>query len=460
MTLHNTRRAFNPHGYQKEAIRFIEGHPRCLLSLDMGLGKTAITLFTLKRMLYEDFSVTRVLVIAPKHVAEFTWPEEAAKWDFAEGLTMETAIGPEAKRRRAVESHADIVTINRENVAWLVREYGKRWPFDAIVVDESSSFKSYSSQRFKALRKVTPRVSVLILLSGTPMPRSIEDLFPQIGLIDQGQRLGRSMTAFRQKFEYPGRRNGMIIYEWLPNPGAKEEIYRLISDIALSMQAKDLLDLPPVTVIDHKFELTPAQMKEYRNFAKEAVLQLEEKAIVGENAGTLSGKLIQYAAGAVYDDEKNWHVVHDHKIDVLYDLIEDSEEPMIIFYWFKSDLARLQKALAGYHPRVLRNLDDIWDWNAGKIRLLLVHPASAGHGLNLQYGGHTIIWFSLTWSLELYQQANARLHRQGQIEPVRIHRIIAKGTVEETLIASLEDKDADQSALLEAIKAHLKEVTE
>ena len=442
-----------PHEYQRKAIEFVERTPRCLLALDMGLGKTSITLCAITRLM-DQFSVNRVLIIAPLYVASDTWRRELKKWEFDSDIvpTMAIAVGTAVERRRAIESSADIVCINRENTAWLVREYGWRWNFDMIVIDESSSFKSYSSQRFKALRKILPQVSRVVELTGTPRPRSIEDLWPQIYLLDGGQRLGRSITSFREVFETPGRRNGVQIYEWLPRPGAEADIYGRISDIVVSMQAEDWISVPEVNVIPHYVHLPDGVRDQYHRMCRDQVIEIESNPVVALNAGSLCGKLLQMANGSVYDEGGEIRHVHDEKIKCLEEILESTEEPVIVFYWFKHDRLRLRESFAKLNPREISGPQDIQDWNDGKIRLLLAHPASMGHGLNLQQGGHIIVWFGLTWSLELYQQANARLHRQGQRDCVQIHQIIAEHTVDEDVIRSLGRKDLGQQGLIDAVK--------
>ena len=439
-----------PHEYQKRAIQFALNHPRCMLSLDMGLGKTSITLAVIARLL-DEFAVNRVLIIAPLYVASDTWPREARKWDF--GLTIVCAVGSADLRRRAVESDADVVCINRENTQWLVSEYGKQWPFDMVVIDESSSFKSYSSQRFKALRKILPKTCRMIELTGTPRPRSIEDLWPQIYLLDGGKRLGRSMTSFRESFERPGRRNGYQVYEWIPQDGAEERIYERISDVVMSMKAEDWISVPEKTVTDHRIRLSEDERKIYRRLCREQIVELESDPIVALNAGSLCGKLLQMANGAVYDEDGEVKSFHDRKLECLQEILDGTDQPVIVFYWFKHDRERIRRFFVKLNPREITGPDDIEAWNQGRVRMLLAHPASMGHGLNLQDGGHIIIWFGLTWSLELYQQANARLHRQGQKHRVQIHRILAENTVDEDVIKSLERKDEGQQGLLEAVKA-------
>ena len=451
---------YRPHPYQETAIQFVLDHPRCLLSLDMGLGKTSIVLYAVRILLCE-YAVTRVLVIAPLYVASDTWPREAEKWDFSQALRIRTAVGTEAKRREAIEdSSADIVCINRENLLWLYKTYGQKGiksRFDMIVVDESSSFKTYSSKRTKVLRKLSPEMLRVVELSGTPRPRSIEDLFSQLACLDAGQRLGKTLTGFRTRYEHPGRRGpNNVVYEWIPNDDAEEAVYNAIADISISMKAKDLIGVPEEQIIDHKFRLSPAAKKIYRRLEKESVVMLDTSTVAGVNAGVLAGKLLQACNGAVYDAEGTVHEIHSQKLDILQEIIESTDQPVMVFYWYKHDLDRLQSYLAAYHPRSIEGPEDIRAWNEGKIRVLLAHPASMGHGLNLQSGGHIIVWFGLTWSLELYQQANARLWRQGQKERVQIHRIIAEGTVDEDVIASLERKDQGQEKLLEAIKMRIR----
>lgn len=449
---------YRPHEYQQKAIDFLMDHPRALLCLDMGLGKTSITLYALRRLL-DDFAVSRVLIIAPKFVAMDTWKREAAKWDFAEDLRIAVAVGTAEQRQKALQSDAEIVTINRENVQWLISFYQKQkhdWPFDCIVIDESSSFKSYSSKRFKALRKVTPGASYVIGLTGTPMPTgSLEALWPQVYLLDEGRRLGRSMTTFRYRYETPGKRNGMIIYQWDPRPGAKEEVFEAIGDISMSMKAEDWLSVPEVITSDHRFELAETDRKKYVQLEKEFILECGDSDIVGVNAGALAGKLLQFANGAVYDENGDVQIFHDQKLEILAEIMESTDEPVMVFYWFRHDYARLMERFEPYEPRTINGADDIADWNDRRIRMLLVHPASMGHGLNLQEGGHIIVWFGLTYSLEMYQQANARLHRQGQKDRVQVHRIIADRTADENVIRALDRKDVSQKELIEAIRADI-----
>jgi len=448
---------YKPHTYQRQAIEFIETHNRSLLALEMGLGKTSITLAAICDLL-DDWAFNRVLIIAPKYVAQDVWVREARKWTFSQNLKIAVAVGTEKQREKAILSSAQVVTINRENVPWLIEHFDGAFFFDCIVIDESSSFKSYSSKRFKSLKRVAPLMKWIIELTGTPRPRSVEDLWSQVFLLDGGKRLEKNMTAFRSRYEAPGRRNGMVVYDWKPQPGAEKYIYRQIEDISMSMKAKDWLDVPEVTMIDRRFNLTGADLAGYKRLCKESLIEMEQSTIVASNAGVLAGKLLQYANGAIYDEDEQVIQIHEHKLDILEELIESTEEPVMVFYWFKHDRDRLLKRLASYKPREIRGSQDITDWNSGKIRVLLAHPASMGHGLNLQDGGHIIVWFGLTWSLEVWQQANARLHRQGQRLPVQIYRIIANNTVDEDVLASLDRKNTGQEELLSAIKARLMEV--
>ena len=458
-----TRLEFRPHEYQKTAINYAVAHKSCMLALDMGLGKTAITLYAISWMLKRG-TITRVLIIAPLYVAKDTWVREIKKWDFADGLTYAVAVGSPKKRREAVEGDAQIVTINRENTAWIVNEYLRKWNFDMIVIDESSSFKAYDSKRFKSLKTIRalygPRV---VELTGTPRPRSIEDLWSQMYLLDGGMRLGRSITAFRTTFCKPGKSDWQTgtVYEWIPVPGAELDINRRISDICMSMSAADYLSVPEMTVIDHMVELPAACKKKYKELCRDMIAKIGENPVVAKSAGALAGKLCQLANGAVYQTDENgdtldtYDTFHDEKLNCLQEILESTEEPIIIFYWFKHDRSRLMRFLAPYEPREIKNEQDIADWNNRRIRVLLAHPASMGHGLNLQDGGHIMVWFSMTWSLELYQQANARLHRQGQKNAVQVHRILAADTIDTDIVRSLEDKNAGQSDLLEAVKLSL-----
>lgn len=443
---------YRPHNYQAFATEYILEHPVCCLMLDMGLGKTVITLTALWELVLDRFDVSRVLVIAPKRVAEDTWPKEIGKWEHLSGLSFSLVLGSKAERETALQKNAFLYIINRENVAWLVEHC--HWDFDMVVIDELSSFKSNKTERFKAMKRMRPRISRIIGLTGTPAPNSLLDLWPQMYLLDMGQRLGRFIGGFRERFFVPDKRNREIIYSYKPKDGAEEAIYRLISDICISMKAVDYLDMPER--IDNCFEvvMSPREQKLYDDFQRDMVLALNGEELDAANAAALSGKLLQMANGAVYGDGRKVFPIHDRKLDALEDLLEATNgKPLLVAYWYKHDLQRIQARF-----KIARCIDtskDIDDWNAGKIPLALIHPASAGHGLNLQEGGCTIAWFGLTWSLELYQQLNARLWRQGQKHTVVIHHIVTKGTHDEDVMRALEKKDVRQTALIEAVRARI-----
>lgn len=403
--------------------------------------------------------VNKVLVIAPLRVAEDTWSTEVEKWDHLSHLKISKILGKEKDRIMAISRQADIYVINRENVEWLVALLFNKWPFDMVVIDELSSFKSSKSKRFRALKKVRPYFKRIVGLTGTPAPNSLIDLWPQLYLLDGGQRLGKTITGFKEQYFKPDKMNGHIVYSYKLREGAEEAIHNKISDLCISMMAKDYLDIPER--IDNIININlPTKAKDmYKALEKDLVVALEEKDIVASNAAVLANKLLQITNGAIYAEDKSVIEVHDEKIKALLDIIESANgKPVLVFYNFKHDCARILAQLAKSKLKsvVLDGSDDIKKWNAGKIPILLTHPASAGHGLNLQYGGNIIVWFGLTWSLELYQQANARLHRQGQTETVIIHHLIAKGTVDEDVMKALANKEVNQSILLEAVKARLK----
>lgn len=448
---------FIPRPYQKYAIDKIIRNKAVALLLDMGMGKTAITLTAIKALRYDYFDVQRVLVIAPKHVAEVTWTDEAAQWDHTRDLRISVVIGSLKARETALASDADVYVINRENVIWLVSSYGKRWPFDMVVIDESSSFKNPQAKRFRALKKVRPAINRIVELTGTPSPNGLMDLWSQIYLLDGGLRLGRFITHYRAEFFTPDKRNGAVVYSWKLKKGKKpEDVYSRIRDIVVSMRSSDYLSLPPVTMNVIPVRLGEKAMKTYKTMEKNLVLEAAGEEITALSAATLSNKLLQLANGAIYDDAGGAHEIHRDKLDTLAEVIDANEgKSIMVFYYFKHDLQRLKKAFPTAHE--LKTPDDIHDWNAGKIPLLLVHPASAGHGLNLQHGGHIAIWFGLTWSLEQYLQANKRLHRPGQRHPVIIHHLVAKGTIDEDVMRALRAKEEGQDALLEAVKARLRE---
>lgn len=443
---------YKPHNYQQFATDFILNQSICCLMLDMGLGKTVITLTALWQLALDSFDVSRVLVIAPKRVAEDTWPKELAKWEHLTGLTSSLVLGSAAERKAALQRKAFLYIINRENVAWLVKNH--YWDFDMVVIDELSSFKSNKAERFKAMKKVRPMVTRIVGLTGTPAPNTLLDLWPQMYLMDMGQRLGRFIGGFRDRFFLPDKRNREIIYSYKPREGAEDAIYALISDICISMKAADYLDMPER--IDNRIEvsMSPKERKLYDDFQKDMVLSIGDEELDAVNAAVLSNKLLQMANGAVYGEDKKVIPIHDRKLDALEDLVEAANgKPLLVAYWYKHDLQRIKARFK--NARCIDTAKDIDDWNAGQIPLALIHPASAGHGLNLQDGGCTIVWFGLTWSLELYQQLNARLWRQGQKHTVIIHHIVTKGTHDEDVMRALENKDTRQSALIEAVRARI-----
>ena len=454
---------FRPHDYQEYCIEYIRTHPVSALFLDMGLGKTAITLTALKDLMLDELSVSKALVVAPLRVARDTWPDEVRKWDHLSDLDISVIVG-DAKTRTAALLHPALVyVVNRENVKWLVEYYeknGLRWDFDCIVLDELSSFKNHQSQRFKWLRKVRPFVKRYIGLTGTPASIGLMDLWAEIGILDGGQRLGKFIGRFRDAYFKPGSMNPGtgIVYSYVPRPGAEQQIYERISDITISMKALDYLKMPECIFVDHEVEMSPQERKLYDRLEKDLIIPLEDGDIDAANAAALSNKLLQMSNGAVYDENGETRIIHSRKLEMLEDLVEAANgKPVLIAYWFKHDRQRIMEHLAGsgYVARDLKSSDDIREWNNGSIPVALIHPASAGHGLNIQSGGHILIWFGLTWSLELYQQTNARLWRQGQDQTVTIHHIITKNTVDEDVLAALGSKDMTQEKLIAAVKARL-----
>lgn len=446
----------NMHPYQDYSIDWILKHPYAGLFLDMGMGKTLSTLTAVTYL--KDFEmVQKVLVIAPLNVAQQTWSDEIEKWSHLQHLTYAKVLGSVKERESALEEDVDIYLINRENVVWLVERYEKEWPFDMVVIDELSSFKDQKSKRFKALRKVRPRINRVVGLTGTPAPNSLLDLWPQMYLLDRGERLGKNITRYRNQYFVPDRMNGHIVYSYRLIPGSDDMIYSKIDDICVSMKAKDYLNLPKRIDNTVNIELPDRDIVKYNELEKEYVLSLDESDIVASNAAVLSNKLLQMANGAIYDEEGKTKVIHEAKLDRLEQIIDDAQgQPILVFYSYKHDLERIQKRF-----KQAKLLDvkggDIEKWNNKEIPILLAHPQSAGHGLNLQAGGHIIVWFGMIWSLEFYQQANARLDRQGQTEPVIVHHLVAKGTVDELAMARLASKEVNQDALLESIKAKLSE---
>lgn len=447
---------FVPRGYQRYAIHFIEEHPACALFLDMGMGKTAITLFAIRSLMYDSYDVKRVLVIAPLRVAASTWQDEAREWEGLSDLSIVSCLGTEGQRRAALRQRADIYTINRENIPWLVQYYGRCWPFDMVVIDESSSFKSPKARRFKELRRVRPLMHRIVELTGTPAPNGMMDLWSQIYLLDLGKRLGHTIGEYRRRWFTPGAGAGYVTYTWNEKKGARKEISDAIGDICVSMKAKDYIDLPPVLPNIIRVRLSEAKMRAYKKFEREQVLSLADEEIAATSAAVLSNKLLQFTSGAIYDAEGKTWKIHRAKLDALQDVIDaNTGKPVMVFYWFRHELDRLKVEFP--QARTLDGPQDIRDWNAGKIPLLLVHPASAGHGLNLQHGGSIIVWYSLSWSLELYEQANKRLHRSGQTHTVVIHHLVAQGTIDEDIMQSLADKRQGQDSMMEAVKARIRE---
>ena len=443
---------FKPHDYQRQAIRFIHDHPEAALFLGLGMGKSVITLSAINELMYDRFEVARTLVIAPVRVARDTWPQEAAKWDHLTHLRMAVMVGTAQERRRALHADADIWTINRENIPWLIKELKGRWPFDMVVIDELSSFKSNQSKRWKALRKVRPQIRRIVGLTGTPAPNSLMDLWAQFALIDQGERLEKTITAYRDRYFRPGRRKGHIVYEWLPHPDSEEKIHDAIRDITLSMKTTDHLDLPAVTHTTIDVHMTSAQRRTYDALKRDMVADLPDGSTVdAANAAALSNQLLQLASGAIYTDrEGEWTEIHTAKIDALADLIEQAEgETVLVAYWFKHERARILDAIPG--AVALDTTADFQAWNRGDIPVALIHPASAGHGLNLQDGGHILVWTTTPWSLELYEQTNARLNRQGQTHPVSIIHLATVGTIDADVHTALARKDVTQSALIDAV---------
>ena len=450
----------NLHKYQTYSVDYILKHEYCSLFLDCGLGKTVTTLTAINKLMYEDLEISKVLVIAPKRVAEDTWSKEIQFWDHLRHLRISKILGTESERKAAMRVDADLYIINRENVCWLVSQYRGTLPFDMLVIDEMSSFKSAKAQRFKALRLVRPQFSRVVGLTATPASNGLIDLWSQIYLLDQGERLEKTITKYREKYFRPGRSNGQVVFDYKILDGSEKAIYQKISDICVSMKAEDYLELPPR--LDHITEVSLSGdiREQYEDFEKTEVLRLldqdEESPISAVNAAALSNKLLQFSNGAIYDADRNVHEIHDYKLEALEEIVEAAnEEPVLIFYSFRHDIGRIKRKLKAYKPRELVDGKDIEDWNAGKIPVLLAHPAGAGHGLNLQKGGNIIVWYGLTWSLELYQQACARLHRQGQSKPVQIYHLLTKGTMDEDVMKAISGKADKQEALMQAVKARI-----
>ena len=446
---------YNPHNYQAYATDFILDHPEAAVFLDMGLGKSVITLTALLDLCLDRFEISKVLVIAPLRVARDTWSTEIHKWDHLKPFTYSVVVGTVAERKAALAKKAHIYLINRENVSWLVEDSGFPFDFDMVVIDELSSFKSYQAKRFRSLLKVRPTVKRIVGLTGTPSSNGLMDLWAEFRVLDLGKRLGRFITHYRNTYFQPDKRNGMVIYSYKPLPGAEDAIYSQISDMTISMKAVDHLNMPECIMNEVRVSLSEEERQKYDTLRDDLILSIGDSDIDAANAASLSNKLSQMANGAVYGDEKSVHHIHDHKLDALEDLIEAANgKPVLVAYWFKHDLERIQKR---FKVREIKTSKDIADWNDGKIPVAVIHPASAGHGLNLQAGGSTLIWFGLTWSLELYQQTNARLWRQGQKSAtVVIHHIIAENTIDELILKALHKKEKSQNALIDAVRVMLK----
>ena len=451
---------YDPYEYQKYAIHFIEEKPEAAIFLDCGMGKTSISLTAIDHLLFDSFEVHRVLVIAPIRVGRFAWPDELRKWDHLSGLTFAVAIGTPEQRMAALNAGADITIINRENTQWLVELMGSKWPFDMVVIDELSSFKNHKAKRFRALLQVRSKIKRIVGLTGTPAANGLMDLWAEFRLLDMGERLGRFLGRFRLMYFEPERMNGPIVYSYRPLPGAEDAIYDAISDITISMKAEDHIPMPELIETEYPVWMEPDEQEQYKELSEKFVLDLPETDITAANAGVLCGKLSQMANGAIYDESGEYYHIHDEKLNALEDIIEAANgKPILVAYWFKSDRERIEQRLTekGLYYERLEKDAAIRKWNEGKVPIALIHPASAGHGLNLQSGGSTIVWFGLTWSLENYQQTVARLWRQGQTDKtVVVLHIVTKGTVDETILDALRAKDMTQKRLIDAVKAQVR----
>ena len=445
---------YSPHDYQRYAAEFIITHPVAALLLDMGLGKTSITLTAINDLLFDSFEIHKALVVAPLRVARDTWSAEIEKWDHLSGLRYSVAVGTVQERLSVLRTPADIYIINRENIQWLVEESGLPFDFDMAVIDELSSFKNHLSKRFRAFMKVRPKLKRIVGLTGTPAGNGLMDLFAEFKLLDMGERLGRLIGQYRNAYFQPDKRNGMVIYSYKPLPDAEQRIYDKISDITISMKAADHLKMPELISAEYTVQLSEKEKEKYDQLKKDLILATEDNEVTAANAASLSNKLSQMANGAVYSDDESIIEIHERKLDALEDIIESMNgRSLLVAYWFKHDLERIRKR---FEIREIKSSLDISEWNSGKIPVALIHPASAGHGLNLQSGGSTLVWFGLTWSLELYQQTNARLWRQGQTaDTVVIQHIIVKGTIDEQIMKALKTKDTTQAALITAVKAEV-----
>ncbi|MBR5865702.1 MAG: DEAD/DEAH box helicase [Alistipes sp.] len=446
---------FTPYPHQEAGINWIIDHPAAALFWGMGSGKTVTTLTALDLLLHDRLEYGPVLVIAPKRVAENTWSKEADKWEHLSHLRVSRVMGTQKQRVAALNTEADLFVINRENVVWLVDFLAPSWPFPIVVIDELSSFKSAQAKRFKALRKVRGRINRLIGLTGTPRPNGLEDLWPEVYLLDQGERLGRTLTQFRSRYLVPEKMNGHIVYSYKPREGAEAEVYDKLSDICMSVKKEDVLQLPGQVYEDVVLEAPPALLKKYKQFERDQVLECldEDGEIVAGTAAALTNKLLQFANGAIYDMDGEVHELHTVKLEALEELIEAAGgESVLVLYAYKHDADRIK---ARIDCRALDTPEDMDAWNRGEIPVALAHPASIGHGLNLQDGGHIIIWYGLSWSLELYQQANERLNRPGQKHVCRVYHLVLKGTHDERVLTALENKDKGQSAAIEALRLEI-----
>jgi SNF2 family DNA or RNA helicase len=446
------------HEYQKKAVEHIITHKYCGLFLEMGLGKTVSTLTAVEKLMYDYLEVNSVLVIAPKRVAETVWAEEAQNWEHLRHLTFSKIIGTERQRLEAFHKKADIHIISRDNIAWLCGICASNLPYDMLVIDELSSFKNHQSQRFKALRLARPWIKRVVGLTGTPAPNGLIDLWPQIYLMDRGERLGKTITKYRSTYFTPGRSNGYVVYNYNLQGGAEQAIRNKIGDICISMQAQDYLNMPMLTSNVIRLSMPDDIQDAYDKFEKDSIMKLvnNEVEITALNAAGLSNKLLQFANGAIYDEDKNVYPIHDIKLKALEEIVEEAcGKPVLVAWTYQFDRDRIMKYLSKYKPRELKTAKDIQDWNDGKVQLMLAHPASAGHGLNLQAGGNIIVWFGLTWSLELYQQFNARLYRQGQKQGVIIHHLCMNQTHDEDVMLALRNKDKVQMSLMNSIKAKI-----
>ena len=455
---------YEPHHYQRFATDFIERNPISAILLSMGLGKTVITLTAVNDLLYDYFDVGKVLVIAPLRVCTNVWKQETEKWAHLQGLKVSVAVGAEQERLAALNAKADIYVVNRENTQWLIEKSGIPFDFDMLVIDELSSFKNHQSKRFRSLMKIRPRVKRVVGLTGTPSSNGLMDLWAQFRLLDMGQRLGRFIGKYRTDYFLPDKRNGQVIFSYKPLPNAEERIYDRIKDITISMNATDHLKMPELLTVEHKVKLSETEWERYDELKRDLVLTLTGGEVTAANAAALSGKLCQMANGAVYGDEGAVIRIHDRKLDELEDLIEQANgKPILVAYWFQHDKARIAERLQKLSIPFahLDKPDTMAKWNNGELPVALIHPASAGHGLNLQAGGSTLIWYGLTWSLELYQQTNARLWRQGQsAETVVIHHILTENTIDGQIMAALAKKDKTQADLIAAVKANLRQSME